>query len=305
MIIPRIDKHWRGARSACASVPGSSLSFVVQHLSFNPAVLFSATVHFQTLSHCIMASNRVKGWWVSHARSAHSSEVNLYSLSALHFPLLLPPLPPEPDGLQAIRRTNKNVTAIHGGTPPPPPLLGARGTFISMWLFCWLVAGLQRSGEPLSECDTFGERGEVNRLDVGTWVSSRAEAFRVTAGRLQWASCTGSSSVLPHCSLNYSDGTPREKFSPWGPVDFADCRFYCHAKHLGFWKKKKSFSSWMVMFEANLVFECCSSEICPVILANREKPSLLQLLWSSNILSALELQNVHGCVCVARSTGGK
>lgn len=100
-------------------VPGSFLSFVFQHLSFNPAVLFSATVHFQTLSHCIMASNRVKGWWVSHARSAPSSGVNLYSLSALHLPLLLPPLPPEPDGPQAIRRTNENVTAIHGGAPSP------------------------------------------------------------------------------------------------------------------------------------------------------------------------------------------
>lgn len=65
MIIPRIDKKWRGARSAFEPPQNllfqEVLSFVVQHLPFNPAVLFSATVHFQTLSHCIMASNRVKG----------------------------------------------------------------------------------------------------------------------------------------------------------------------------------------------------------------------------------------------------
>lgn len=126
------------------------------------------------------------------------------------------------------------------------------------------MAGLQRSGEPLSECDTFGERVEVNRLDVGSWVSSRAEAFRVTAGRLQWTSCTGSSRVLlPHCSLNYCDGTPRQKFSPWGPVDFADCRFHCHVKHFGFGEKKKKLEQLDGMFEPNLVFVSCSSELRP------------------------------------------
>lgn len=211
------------------------------------------------------------------------------------------------------RRSAEPMKMWLQSTAAPPPLLGARGTFISMWLFSRPVAGLQRRGEPLSECDAFGERVEVNRLDVGSWVSSRAEAFRVTAGRLQRTSCTGSSRALPHCSLNYCDGTPREKFSPWGPVDFADCRFHCHAKRFGFGgKKKKAWAAgWYVWTEPGLwmllFWIATKAHICPVILANREKPSLLQLLWSSNILSVLELQNVHGCVCVrvARSTGGK
>lgn len=198
------------------------------------------------------------------------------------------------------RRSAEPIKMWLQSTAAPPPLLGARGTFISMWLFSWPVAGLQRSGEPLSECDTFGGREEVNRLDVGTWVSSRAEAFRVTTGRLhREQQCVAT--LLTQ--LLWWDS--QREILTVGAGGLCRLSFLLPCETFWFWEKKKkkaSAAGWYVWSEPGLwmllLWIATKAHICPVILANREKPSLLQLLWSSNILSALELQNVHGCVCV-------
>lgn len=129
------------------------------------------------------------------------------------------------------------------------------------------MAGLRRSAEPLSKCDAFGEREEVNGLDAGT------RAF------ISFGGCQGhdrASAVKQLLSAaaplppNHCDGTHGENFSQRGQV--VPCRLVLHSamQNILVFGRKKNLSA--VCTEAG-----CSSglpHVCPVILAKSEKTPL-------------------------------